>query len=370
MPNPVKTFNSEHVFANAFYCIPQVGPVKLNKINSFFGSLKQAWEAGTAQLSKSGLDEKSVRIILEKRQTIDPYKKFEELNQSGLSVLLLTDPNYPPQLKEIVPPPPLIYVRGNAQALSQNLLAIVGTRKPTQYGKQAVAYIIEGLAGTNIGIVSGLALGTDSEALSQGLNSGLSSVAVLAGPLDNQGISPRENFRLAQSIINSGGCLVSEYPIGTTVQKQNFPIRNRIISGLSMGVLVTEAQEQSGALITANFALEQNRAVFAVPGSIFSDSSRGTNELIKRGARMVRSAQDIMEELNLDLHPLPITVNVEALEGLERDIIDALTNESLPADELVRILKSPTKDIVTALSMLEIKGRIKNLGRSIYAKVR
>mgnify|MGYP003300428085 CR=1 FL=1 len=211
--------------------------------------------------------------------------------------ILIQSEEYPKQLKNIYDPPVKLYVLGNKQLLSQKGIAIVGTRKASEYGKKVALQFSKDLSQKGINIISGLALGIDTYAhlgtLQQ--NSIGKTIAVLGSGLDN--LYPKQNIELAKKIIKSGGCLISEYPIGTKPERQNFPQRNRIISGLSKGVLVVEANEKSGALITTDFALEQGRDVFAVPGSVFSHISVGTNNLIKQGAKLVSKCEEILEEM-------------------------------------------------------------------------
>ena len=204
---------------------------------------------------------------------------------------------YPEQLKEIYNPPLKLYVLGNKEILKQGGIAIVGTRKATEYGKKVALQISRKLSETGINIISGLAIGIDSSAHLGTLyeNSVGKTIAVLGSSIDK--IYPKENVELARQIIKFGGCIISEYPLGTETIKSNFPQRNRIISGLSKGVLVIEAGEKSGALITADFALEQGREVFAVPGNIDGAHSKGTNNLIKEGAKLVTSYEEILEEI-------------------------------------------------------------------------
>ena len=217
-------------------------------------------------------------------------------------------------------------------------------------------------------IISGLAFGVGATALDTCLKHGSIPIAVLASDLANPSISPRSNYNLAQEVV-SHGCLVSEYSLGASVQKQNFPVRNRLIAGLSVGTLVIEADEKSGALITANCALEQNREVFAIPGSIFSPSSRGTNKLIKQGAKLVNHVADILEELNLAAPEITQTKTFEETEE-ETKILQHLLNEPVHIDDLVRQINLPVNEINATLSMLELKGRIKNLGGAQYVKIR
>jgi DNA processing protein len=276
---------------------------------------------------------------------------------------------YPDILKEIAACPPVLYVRGHKEALNTTGVGVVGTRKMTTYGRAVTDELVTGLVNSKITIVSGLAFGVDARSLHTCVELGGHSVAVLASPLDNASIAPKSNFQLAERIMESG-CLVSEYPLGAVIQKQNFPIRNRIIAGLSVGTVVVEADTDSGSLITANYALEQNREVFAVPGPIFSDVSRGTNELIKKGAKLVTSYFDILQELNLDLAPTPTFETNEPASDTEQFVIEKLTREPTHIDDLVRELNLPASDVNATLLMLEMKGRVRNLGGAKFAKIR
>ncbi|MDP4000765.1 MAG: DNA-processing protein DprA [bacterium] len=356
------------IYGNALNLIPELGSVKLTRLLNYFGDFETAWLAGSTELSKAGLDAKTVEIIKTNQTSIDPISSWDALTKLGIEVIIITEPAYPPQLKEIVTAPPLLYVRGNKQLLKLAGIAVVGNRKISAYGKQVIEEIVANLAPSKLNIISGLAFGVDAEALAMCLKSGSNPIAVLASDLQDSSISPRSNFNLAQEIIQKG-CLVSEYALGSNVQKQNFPIRNRLIAGLSIGTLVIEADEESGALITANYALEQNREVFAIPGSIFSTTSRGTHKLIKKGAKLVSTVADIFEELNLDIADVPDTQTFEETEQ-ETKVLENLTREPMHIDDLVEQVHLPVSEINATLSLLELKGRIKNLGGAKYAKIR
>lgn len=366
----MSTYQNEEtkIFANALNLIEELGPVSLRKLLAHFGDFKTAWQASESKFLQAGLDQKKASAIISKRNQIKPEQSWQNLLSLGIQVVLAGDEAYPPLLSEIAQPPPIVYIRGDTSLLRQPGLAVVGTRKMSTYGKQVIQELVPTLAVSNFVIVSGLAFGVDAEAHTATLNAGGKPVAVLASALDNNSISPKPNYLLAQKIIEQG-CLISEYPLGMTVQKQNFPIRNRIISGLSLGTLVVEADVESGALITANYALEQNREVFAVPGSVFSPGSAGTNELIKRGAKMVTKAQDIIEELNIDVN-LESQVPLEAATPEENEMLLVLSREPTHVDDLVRALKKPVTGVNSLLTMLELKGRVKNLGGNRYVKTR
>jgi len=246
-------------------------------------------------------------------------------------------------------------------------LAVVGSRKFSSYGKMAAEKIIGILSQNNLTITSGLALGIDAIAHLTALEAGGRTIAVLGSGLDKENIYPSANRYLADKIISSGGTIISEFPIGTPPLKHNFPQRNRLIAGISIGTLVIEADEKSGALITARYALEQNREVFAVPGSIFSNQSRGTNKLIKQGAIPITAAEDIIEALNLAQATGPIDKkNIVPQTPEEEKIFLQLSHEPMHIDELMRLTKLDTSKINSTLTIMEMKGLVKNLGGMQY----
>lgn len=358
----------EKLFANACNLIPELGPVRLTQMLQYFGSWQKAWAAPASEYIDCGLPAKIISQIIARKNQINPEQAFAALAQRQIEIVLNVEPQYPQLLKEIATAPPMLYIRGNISALNTNTMAVVGTRKVTLYGQQVCEELVSGLVANNFSIVSGLAFGVDAYALQACISNDGIGIGVLASDLDNASISPRNNFQLAQKILQRG-CLVSEYPLGSMVQKQNFPIRNRIISGLSFGTIVVEADIESGALITANYALEQNREVFAVPGSIFSPTSRGTNELIRKGAHMVSNIGHVLDELNIDTQIISETVNAPVSEE-ERLILDILTREPTHIEDLIRQIKLPAAVVSANLTLLEMKSRIKNLGTGRYVKIR
>lgn len=280
------------------------------------------------------------------------------------------DKNYPKLLKEIPSPPEVLYVRGIIKPEEYGL-AIVGTRKPSRYGIEATEKIIGELARiSNLTIISGLATGIDTVAHTEALNKKLRTIAVLGTGLDKNSIFPPQNRNLAEKIVQAGGTVLSEYPEGTPGLPHHFPERNRIISGLSLGTLVVEAKEKSGALITARLAVEQNREVFALPGSIFSPNSFGPHLFIKKGAKLVTTAEDIIEELNipklLETRKEELKINLTKEESL---IFDAVSNEPLGVDEIKEKTKFSTSGILSALTMLELKGLVKKIGGDVWTRV-
>lgn len=284
--------------------------------------------------------------------------------------ILIGDKIYSKMLAQIADPPKKLYCRGNIELLNTFCLGIVGTRKVTAYGKEAAEYIVNGLADTGWTIVSGLALGIDAIAHQAALDNGLPTIAVLGSTVDDNGIGPRTNLSLAREILNNDGLLISEYGSKSDINKSNFAIRDRIISGLSKGVLVVEGAEKSGSLITAKSAADQNRDVFAIPGSIFSVVSRGTNELIKNGVKMVTSATDILEEYdkNPELN-IRIKKNISTENPIQIKILDILDdNGELSTDEIIRSSRLEASQILAAISMLELSGAIKQRGGK-YQKI-
>lgn len=277
----------------------------------------------------------------------------------------IKDKNYPKLLKEIKNPPKLLYCRGSLPGISENCFAIVGTRMASSYGKQVVLEIAGDLAEAGLVIVSGLAPGIDTFSHQAAVERGKRTIAVLGTGIDEKSIYPQSNLKLARKILETGGCLISEYSPGTAGSKFTFPQRNRIISGLSLGILVVEAKQKSGALITANYAFQQNRKIFAVPGPIHSSNSKGCHHLIKKGAKLVENVNDILKELNLpNLKP-----DLSLLKGENEEenlILNTLKEEALDIDKIIEKTKLSTAIVASVLAILEIKGKVRNLGRNTF----
>lgn len=278
------------------------------------------------------------------------------------------DINYPNLLTQISDPPKTLYCRGNIQLLNTICFGVVGARKLTAYGKEVTSNIARDLSRSGFTVVSGLALGIDAIAHTSTLDFNGKTIAVLGSGVDDNNIFPRTNFRLAMDILDNDGLIISEYPEGFHANEKTFPQRNRIISGLSKGVIVIEADLKSGALITARWALEQNRDVFAIPGSIYSFGSIGTNKLIQRGAKLVSSIEDITEEYGDEIKISEKEIStISTKDPVEKNILAILeTNDSLFIDEIVRLSTLETSKVIATLSILEIKGKIKNIGNKKY----
>ncbi len=277
----------------------------------------------------------------------------------------ITDKNYPESLKHIQNPPKKLFVRGEILPEDKNAIAIVGARKHTSYGKQVAYDFAYALAKSGVTIVSGLALGIDSEAHKGALDAGGRTLAVLGSGIDDNSIYPYSHKSLAERVIKNGA-LISEYENGTPALPHQFPQRNRIVSGLSIGVLVVEAKEKSGSLITARLALEQGKDIFAVPGPIFSKMSEGTNRLIQQGAKLVLTPNDILEELEIAGVKIKEKDKQPELSEQEKKIYEILKNENLDADGIIKKSKIPASEVLTALTMLELKNVIKNTGNDTY----
>lgn len=282
---------------------------------------------------------------------------------SKIKTIKKSSKEYPKILKEIHNAPEQLYVRGALPKDCNLNFAIVGTRSASDYGKTLAFKIAKELSELGFNIVSGLALGIDTQAHLGALQGRGKTIAVLGSAIDNDSVYPSINLKLVDKIINLGGAVISEYAPKTKSEIWFFPERNRIIAGLSRGVLVVEAPEKSGALITARLALEQNREVFAVPGSIFSKNSFGTNNLIKGGAKMVTSVDDILEEFNLtDLKPQAMKTLENNLSKEEALILKTIETEPLHVDKICEIAKMPMNQTLSTISTLEIQGIIKNIG--------
>jgi len=289
---------SKPKYFNAFNLIGRIGPITFKKLLDHFISLDDAWTAKTNELKHAGLNQSTIGQINKHRPKINPDYEMERLEKEKIGLITIQDKNYPKLLKEIYAPPATLYIRGSFYPKDKISLGVVGTRNLSPYGRQITPIITSELSKASITIVSGLAKGIDTIAHKTAIENKGRTIAVLGSGVNTNNIYPAINKYLAEEIIQNGA-IISEFPINTEPLPQNFPQRNRIISGLSLGILVIEAPEKSGALITAKDALEQNREVFAIPGHILSNNSLGPNNLIKLGAKLVTKTSDILEELNL-----------------------------------------------------------------------
>ena len=346
-----------------------IGPVRFQKIWNFFGNLEEAWSAKQVDFQSAGLEEDVVQKIIETRDKIDLNSEMENLANDGINFTTVFDDNYPKLLKEIYNPPFILFYRGNISRLYDSCLGVVGARKNSSYGEQVTREIVSELTRQKITIVSGLALGIDALAHQACLQAGGVTVAVLGSSLDWPNIGPSTNKQLARDILEQGGFLVSEYAPVFPASKITFPLRNRIISGLSLGVLIIEAAQSSGTLITGKFALEQNRDVFAVPGNIYNLTSVGTNNLIKLGAKLVTSASDILEELNLrQISEISEQIIEIPTTDEEKFILQYLSQEPTHIDKISQLCKIRISVLSSKLMLMEMNGLIKDAGAQNYIK--
>jgi DNA processing protein len=345
-----------------FSLIPGIGPRRLIELENHFGDIERAWNASSSELKAAGLDLNLAQKVVSTREEISLDKEKEKLARADARVVIYHDDEYPRRLKEIYDFPPLLYVCGSFMPLDESSITVVGSRLPSSYGKQIVREIVRELSASSITVVSGLARGIDAEAHRMALEGGGRTIAVLGSGVDV--IYPRENSGLADKIIHQGA-LISEFPLGTTPKPYNFPRRNRIMSGISLGTLVIEAGERSGSLITADFALEQGREVFAVPGSIFSPKSRGSNRLIQQGAKLVASASDILEELNLTA-VVRKESKVIPQNDLETILLPYLSKEGVHIDDLCRLSSLSISQVESTLGVMEIKGVVERIEGMSY----
>lgn len=354
----------------AFNRVKGIGPARFALLIGAFETARAAWEADPKDWRAAGLDERTATALTRQRQHIVPEDERDRLARLRVRALTLRHPGYPSLLREILQPPPVLYVRGTLESADDWAIAIVGTRRASAYGRQVTERLAGELAAQSITIVSGLARGIDTHAHSAALDAGGRTIAVLGCGPDL--VYPPENARLAARIVESGA-IVTEFPPGTQPEAGNFPARNRLISGLSLAVLVTEAPADSGALITTRFATEQGRDVLAVPGNITARGSYGANRLIQDGARLVLETADVLAELNLHLVPQQMELREvmpeNATEGRLLDVL-AASGEPMHVDELCRTSGLPVAEVSGTLVMLELKGLVRQLAPMTYARAR
>jgi DNA processing protein len=334
-----------------------IGPTRFHMLLRHFGSAKKAWFADRKELLASGIGQKLSEELVAFRETFSIDKYEEQMYTMKISYLTLQDSGYPHLLKLIKRPPMVLFQKGTF-IFNKNeiLVSVVGTRKITEYGREVTELLVSDLVAAGCIIVSGLAMGVDAVAAHAAILAGGTTIAVLGSGVDM--CTPRENVQLYNSILEHGGCIVSETPLGMMPMKGSFPARNRIIAGLSSGVLVTEGAADSGSLITANDAFENNRKVFAVPGPITSSVSKGPISLIAKGAKMVLSAQDIIDELGIN-NQESRRLDKKQFTGLtkeEKKVCDVLQDQNLHFDEIVRKTGFASAALGTTLSLMEVKG--------------
>jgi DNA processing protein len=351
-----------------FNMVKGIGSVRFKMLLDAFGDPEAAWNASPEALLEVGLSRKVVESFQRVRKDVSLEQVSDRLNSLSVQVITWEDDTYPRHLKEIDQPPPVIYLRGNLLPEDEWAVAVVGTRKVTAYGRQVTEEVASALARNGVTIVSGLARGVDSIAHQAALNAGGRTLAVLGNGVDR--VYPPENRKLATQIMEHGA-LVSDYALGTPPDGVNFPPRNRIISGLSMATIVVEAGDTSGALITASFAVEQGRDVFAVPGNINAPQSRGTNRLIRDGAQPLLNPQDVLEALNLTMATEYQAVRVALpSDPVESKLYQLLSHEPKHVDEIRAQANMPIETVSATLVMMELKGMVRQVGGMSYVAVR
>lgn len=362
---------------------PGLGPTRARKLVDHFGSAEAVFRAELTELEATGIQAVSAQSLATGKSAELAREEMARAADASIAILSLDDPGYPPRLKEIYDPPIVLYVRGDSGILSKPGIAVVGTRHPTPYGSGMAERLACDLANQGLVIISGMARGVDTAGHRGAIAAKGKTVAVFGTGVDV--IYPKENSRLSEQILACGGALISEFALGTFAAPQNFPIRNRILSGMSLGVLVVEAAEYSGTRITARMALEQNRDVFAVPGNVTNKNSWGPNTLIKQGAKLVATWEDVWEDLptevRLMLAPSPATESQgpsaaslfpdDRLPPHERRILSLLkADEATHIDELVERLESQmsSSEIFAALFELELNGKVRQMPGKNFVK--
>jgi DNA processing protein len=344
-----------------------IGAVRLRTLLDAFGDAQKAWTAPPQALRQAGLSDKLVENLARLRADVSLEQVWEDIHSQGIEVLTWEDEAYPTRLRDVDNAPPVLYLRGTITPDDDWAVAIVGTRRATSYGRQVTEGIARELAHNGVTVVSGMARGIDGVAHRAALDAGGRTLAVLGSGVDR--IYPPEHRRLAEEIV-AQGALVSDYPPGTPPEGRNFPPRNRIIAGLSLATVVVEAGRRSGALITSDFALEQGREVFAVPGNVMAPQSRGPNRLIQQGAHPLLDPKEILETLELSM----LTEQRQARTVLpsnpsEAQIFDVLGYESLHVDEIQVQTGMPIEEVTATLAMMELKGMVRKIGGMRYMAV-
>lgn len=349
----------------ALSLVSELGARRIRLLYDHFGSAKAAFGAAKSDLSRSGLPARAVAVLLAEREKIDPDIQWTNLLEQGYNVITLADQHYPGPLRQIYDPPALLFYRGELSVLEAPCVAIVGSRKATAYGRTAAARLAADLAHAGVVVISGMARGIDTCAHQGALHGGGLTAAVLGCGLDI--CYPPENLRLREKIVRTG-VLLSEFPPRTEPKAQHFPQRNRIISGLSLATIVVEATEKSGALITADCALEQGREVFAVPGSINSPYSRGCHKLLKEGAAILEEASDVLLELGLALPGLG-REPLQKFTDEEQKVLANLAFEPVHFDELL-VSSGMTASALTAILVeLEMRQQLRKLPGNYFLRV-
>jgi DNA processing protein len=355
----------------ALNMIQGLGPARIKKLLEHFGSPEKIFSASSSELRKvQGIGKEFGGRISDFNPEKEVEKELSFAEEKSIKILTLRDEKYPARLKEIFDPPLVLYIKGDITPADEKAVAMVGTRYPSFYGKMVAEDLAKKFAGRGITVISGMARGIDSASHKGALAGGGRTAAVLGCGADV--CYPPENAKIMDSIAESGA-VISEFPLGTAPDKGNFPRRNRVISGMSMGVVVVEAAQKSGSLITASLALEQGRDVFAVPGKVDSPKSVGTNGLIKEGAKLVHDIEDVMEEIMPGMGCPEqgggeLSSDNNSLNPDEKRVLEKISSEPVHVDALCALSGLPAEKITSVLMMLEVKGLVKQLPGKQFAR--
>ena len=357
------------VYLNALNCISFLGPKRITALVDFFGSAKQAWEAPEGQLKEVASLQGLLPRLQDERSKLNPALEWGRLERKGIKCVAVDSDMYPPLLKELPCPPPILYYRGSLRGINRPAVAIVGSRRSTFYGNEVAQLLARELSAAGVTVISGMALGIDTASHRGCLENRGYTAAVLGCGLDH--CYPPRNIDLMEQIIASGA-VISEFPLGTKPLPNHFPQRNRIISGLSLGTVVVEATAKSGSLITADYALEHNREVFAVPGNIGSPYSRGCHKLIKEGAHLVESVADILSEIMVQSpaeEQLTLDNAALTLTDLEKNLLGLIPYQPMHIDDIVQTCDSSASEVVSLLLSLELKKVVRQTPGKYFCRV-
>jgi DNA processing protein len=350
----------------AWASVPQVGPKRFALLRDAFQDLTTAWNANESKHRTVLGEGKTIDALLAAKQNINPDQNWQRICEANIHVVTILDEDYPTLLRETHNAPAVLFYRGTLPRHNQTLVAVVGTRVATTYGTTVTPLLVEPLVRAGVGIVSGLALGIDGLAHEATLAAAGKTYAVVGTGLDQT--YPPQHAQIADRIVQQGGAIISEFPLGTQPWPQNFPQRNRIVAGMCAGTLVIEAGEKSGALLTAKLALDENREVFCVPGNITQETSRGTNKFIRLGAQLVTDANSILTALNLlpDDAQTAAHPSYEGSTPEEKIILKNLSRAPLHVDELASLCDCDPSVINATLVVLELQGHVRNVGGMHY----
>ncbi|HET9016668.1 MAG TPA: DNA-processing protein DprA [Thermomicrobiaceae bacterium] len=356
----------EQAYWLGFHLVPGIGATRAARLVEHFGTLEAAWHADGVALRAAGLNDRAIDSLAAARQRIALDRELARLDQHGVTIVTLADDEYPRLLREISSPPLVLYVRGDLGSVDRPAVAVVGTRRSSSYGREMARRLSTDLAAAGVTVVSGLARGIDGAAHQAALDAGGRTVAVFGCGLDT--IYPPEHRRLAEAVV-ACGAIVSEFPLGTPPDATNFPVRNRLISGLSLGVIVVEAPRRSGALITANFAADQGRTVYAVPGAVVSPGSEGPLQLLRDGATLVTNGEDVLADL--DLVQRQVTQETRQMLPTSREevaVLERLDGQPRHIDEVALDTGLPVSRLSALLLELQLKGFVRNVGAQHYVR--